>query len=114
MKEHSLEKIFADFKPDLGDSTRYMEELDRKLEAVEHLKECYRIQRRKTRIAAAIAFLAGMILGGIALIFSTTHHIAIPDAGSMKIDMETVVIFLGIAAITVGIVFSYLSFEENR
>jgi len=71
----SLEKIFAGYRPDLGDSDKYMAELEKKLIVAEYFKR----ERNRLRFTAVVACIIGSIVGGIAVTFFFTHPVDIPS-----------------------------------
>lgn len=107
----SLEKIFASYKPEMGDSEKYMADLEKKLIVAEYFKR----ERRKLKISASIACIIGTIIGGIAVAFFLTHPIDVPDINFMNWFSENfhlvIAIVLGCSTIGVLIV-SYLDKEE--
>ena len=48
-RNRTLQKMLEDYRPDLGDSNEYMEQLQRRLETVEAVKQLYETERRRTR-----------------------------------------------------------------
>ena len=48
-RNRTLQKMLEDYRPDLGDGNEYMEQLQRRLEAVEAVKQLYETERRRTR-----------------------------------------------------------------
>ena len=55
-RNRTLQKMLEDYRPDLGDSNEYMEQLQRRLEAVEAVKQLYETERRRTHSQMAVAF----------------------------------------------------------
>ena len=74
--------MLEDYRPDLGDSNEYMEQLQRRLEAVEAVKQLYETERRRTRSQMAVAFASGGVTGAMAAVCFLLHpiHIANPAA----------------------------------
>lgn len=64
-KDKTLEQIFGDFTPDLGNGDAFMARLDRKLDAVEFIKERQEKQLRQYRYAVMAAFVLGVAVSGV-------------------------------------------------
>ena len=63
-KDKTLEQIFGDFTPDLGNGDAFMARLDRKLDAVEFIKARQEKQLRQYRYAVMAAFVLGVAVSG--------------------------------------------------
>lgn len=63
-KNDLLEQIFAGYQPDLGDSGEFMAALERRLEAVEYIRQMQEAQVRRYRMMVVAALVAGLVLGG--------------------------------------------------
>ena len=74
--------MLDDYRPDLGDGNEYMAQLQRKLEAVEAVKQLYETERRRNRSQMAVAFASGGVTGAIAAVCFLLRpiHIANPAA----------------------------------
>ena len=74
--------MLEDYRPELGDSNEYMEQLQRRLETVEAVKQLYEAERRRTRSQMAVAFASGGVTGAMAAVCFLLHpiHIANPAA----------------------------------
>ncbi len=59
-KDKDLAQLFADYRPQLGDSERFMQRMEQRMHVVECLKEMQRIQRRQHRHALLAAFAMGI------------------------------------------------------
>ena len=64
-KDKTLEQIFGDFTPDLGNRDAFMARLDRKLDAVEFIKARQEKQLRQYRYAVMAAFVLGVAVSGV-------------------------------------------------
>lgn len=64
-KDKTLEQIFGDFPPDLGNGDAFMARLDRKLDAVEFIKARQEKQLRQYRYAVMAAFVLGVAVSGV-------------------------------------------------
>ena len=78
-KDNTLEDIFQNFNPELNDNDAFMQRLNRKLEAIEYLKQVQESQIRRYRYAVLAAFVMGIIGGGSLFTFMLYH----PEAISM-------------------------------
>ncbi len=65
----TLKQLFDGFKPELSSSQDFMDELDRRLEAVEYIKQQQEKQLRYYRYAVVAALLLGLICGAILFAF---------------------------------------------
>lgn len=81
-RNRTLQKMLEDYRPDLGNSNEYMEQLQRRLETVEAVKQLYETERRRTRSQMAVAFASGGVTGAIVAVCFLLHpiHIANPAA----------------------------------
>ncbi len=62
-KDKDLAQLFADYRPQLGDSEQFMQRMEQRMRAVECVKEMQRIQRRQHRRALLAAFVMGVAAG---------------------------------------------------
>ena len=76
-KDKTLEQIFGDFTPDLGNGDAFMARLDRKLDAVEFIKARQEKQLRQYRYAVMAAFVLGVVVSGVmfAIIFGESSDL---------------------------------------
>ncbi len=81
-RNRTLQKMLENYSPDLGDGNEYMEKLQRRLEAVEAVKQLYETERRRSRNQMAVAFASGGVTGAIAAVCFLLHpiHVANPAA----------------------------------
>lgn len=69
MKQNETFKaMLADYQPNLGDSDKYISNLQRRLDAIETVKQMYETERRKMRNRLIVAFVSGGI-AGVAMAF---------------------------------------------
>lgn len=59
--DDKLKELFADYRPQFTDNDEFMQSIEKKLEAVELLKQYKLSNRRRSRIALATAFVLGII-----------------------------------------------------
>ena len=62
-KDKTLEELFRNFNPKLNDDDVFMQNLNKKLDAVEYLKEIQNRQLRHYRYALIAAFIVGIVCG---------------------------------------------------
>ncbi len=67
MKEpdKTLEKIFEDYNPELNSGADFMEQLNRKLDAVEYIKQRQEAQILRYKYAVLAALVLGVVSGGV-------------------------------------------------
>ena len=68
-KDKSLEKIFLTQKPVVNDQDIFLQKLERKLEAVEFIKQYEEAHLRRYKYAMIAAFVLGIVSGGVSLTF---------------------------------------------
>ena len=99
MDDDKLKDLFSNFDPKLSSSMDFMTRLQRNMEAVEAVRQYNLAQKRRNRLAVAIAALSGFAMGVIlTLLFPligswvSTISLAIPyiHATSLTIDSSVV------------------------
>ena len=74
MKEKTtIEDLFAQYQPDMGDRNEYMEKLSKKLEAAEYAKQYREAQTRRYRRMMVAVFISGIVTGAIAMVLVLLH-----------------------------------------
>ena len=74
MKEKTtIEELFAQYQPDLGDRNEYLEKLSKKLEAAEYAKRYREAQTRRYRRMMVAVFISGIVTGAIGIVLVLTH-----------------------------------------
>lgn len=68
-KDESLEKIFLTQKPVFNDQDIFLQKLERKLEAVEFIKQYEEANLRRYKYAMIATFVLGLVSGGVSLTF---------------------------------------------
>lgn len=68
-KDKSLEKIFLTQKPVFNDQDIFLQKLERKLEAVELIKQYEEAHLRRYKYAMIATFVLGLVSGGMLLTF---------------------------------------------
>lgn len=65
MDDDKIKEVFNTYQPELTSDFKFMAALERKMEAVEHVKQEMRALRRRNRIAVVVAAVAGFIMGAL-------------------------------------------------
>jgi uncharacterized membrane protein YjjP (DUF1212 family) len=74
MKEKTtIEDLFAQYQPDMGDRNEYLEKLSKKLAAAEYAKQYREAQTRRYRRMMVAVFISGIVTGAIGMVFVLLH-----------------------------------------
>jgi hypothetical protein len=74
MKEKTtIEDLFAQYQPDMGDRNEYLEKLSKKLAAAEYAKQYREAQTRRYRRMMVAVFISGIVTGAIAMVLVLLH-----------------------------------------
>lgn len=74
MKEKTtIEDLFAQYQPDMGDSREYLEQISKKLEAAEYAKRYREAQTRRYRRMMVAVFISGIVTGAIGMVLVLLH-----------------------------------------
>ena len=68
-----LNTLFDSYRPTMGDADEYMERLQQKMKAMETVKRYADAQRRLYRRRMLVAFVTGIVVGSVALIYIILH-----------------------------------------
>lgn len=68
-KDKALEELFLANKPQFDDSDAFMASLNKRLDAVEYIKQYQEATIRRYKMAVVVAFIAGLVVGGIAIAY---------------------------------------------
>ena len=81
MKEQkdTLQELFNGYTPDLGQDDLFMQRLEKKLQAMEYIKQMQDRQLRRYRYAIIAAFLMGMIVSGGLLVYILDNPVEQPN-----------------------------------
>ena len=91
MKEKTtIEELFAQYQPDMGDRNEYMTQLSKKLEAAEYAKRYREEQTRRYRRMMVAVFISGIVTGAIGIALVLLHPQWLLPAG---ITIEAPAIF---------------------
>ncbi len=77
MKDKALEELFLAQRPKFDDKDEFMARLNKKLDAVEYLRQYEEANLRRYKYAMVAAFVAGIVFGGalLALVLSTPSEL---------------------------------------
>ena len=74
MKEKTtIEELFAQYQPDMGDRNEYMKQLSKKLEAAEYAKRYREAQTKRYRRMMVAVFISGIVTGAIGIVLVLLH-----------------------------------------
>ena len=77
-KDKALEELFLAQKPHFDDSDAFMASLTKRLDAVEYIKQHQESTIRRYKMAMVVAFIAGLIVGGIAITYILSTPMDVP------------------------------------
>ena len=77
-KDKTLEDLFLAARPSFDDNEQFMASLNRRLDAVEFLKQHEEATHRRYRQCMIVAFVLGIVLGGGAAAFILTLPADVP------------------------------------
>ena len=74
MKEKTtIEELFAQYQPDMGDRNEYMKQISKKLDAAEYAKRYREAQTRRYRRMMVAVFISGIVTGTIGIVLVLSH-----------------------------------------
>lgn len=73
-----LQELFDSYRPSMADGDQFYHRLERKLAMIDEIRQAQAAQIRRYRIVVAIAFLAGVVIGGGLLAFILNTPTDIP------------------------------------
>ena len=68
-KDTTIEELFLAHKPHFDDSDAFMASLTKRHDAVEYIRQHQEATIRRYKMAMVVAFLAGIVVGGIAIAY---------------------------------------------
>ena len=77
-KDKALEDLFLAQKPQFDDSEAFMASLNKRLDAVEYIKQHQEATIRRYKMALIVAFVVGIISGGVTIAFLLSTPAAVP------------------------------------
>ncbi|MCR4857459.1 MAG: hypothetical protein K5890_04610 [Bacteroidales bacterium] len=69
----TIEDLFAQYQPDMGDRNEYITQLSKKLEAAEYAKRYREAQTRRYRRMMAAVFISGIVTGAVGIVLILLH-----------------------------------------
>ncbi|MCR4828762.1 MAG: hypothetical protein K5864_04790 [Bacteroidales bacterium] len=106
-RNETFKAMLADYRPNLGDGDEYLSNLQRRLDAVEVVKQVYEGQRRQMRRRMVVAFVSGGISGVVISLYLLLHPVVL-IAASCSIPSILIANINTILTILVVLVFSVL------
>ncbi|MDE7376315.1 MAG: hypothetical protein K2N16_05660 [Muribaculaceae bacterium] len=114
MDDDKIKDILKGYRPELTPDFRFMASLERKMEAVEYVKQEMRALRRRNKIAMAVATVAGFVMGALTTLlaplvtgWASTSSLAIPST-DIAIDLNFLIY---ITAALVSALSAYNAYE---
>ena len=77
-KDKDLEELFLAQKPHFDDNEDFMASLNKRLEAVEYLKQHQEATIRRYKMAMVVAFVVGIISGGVTIAYVLSTPAEVP------------------------------------
>ena len=77
-KDKDLEDLFLTKKPQFDDNEAFMASLNKRLDAVEYIKQHQEATIRRYKMALVAAFVVSIISGGITIAFLLSRPAAVP------------------------------------
>lgn len=111
----TLQELFKDYTPELGQEDLFMQRLEKKLEAVEYIKQMQDRQLRRYRYAIIAAFVMGVAVSGGVFVYILDNPIGQPtfsfgihslpflflEQNSRMISLTGLSLLMGIAIIVI-------------
>lgn len=77
-KDKALEELFLAQKPHFDDSEAFMASLNKRLDAVEYIKQHEAATIHRYKLAMVLAFVVGIISGGVTMMFVLSMPTEVP------------------------------------
>ena len=77
-KDKALEDLFLAQKPQFDDSKAFMASLNKRLDAVEYIKQHQEVTIRRYKMVLVVAFVVGVISGAVTIAFLLSTPAAVP------------------------------------
>ena len=77
-KDKALEDLFLAQKPQFDDSEAFMASLNKRLDAVKYIKQHQEATIRRYKMALVVAFVVGIISGGITIVYMLSMPVGVP------------------------------------
>ena len=78
IKDKFLEEVFLTQKPKFDDQADFMNKLNKRLDAVEFIKQYQETTIRRYKMAIIVAFVVGIISGGVTIAYILSTPATIP------------------------------------
>ena len=88
MKEKTtIEDLFAQYQPDMGDRNEYMTQFAKKLEAAEYAKRYREAQTKRYRRMMVAVFISGIVTGAIGIVLVLSHPQLLLPAETVSVNV---------------------------
>ena len=77
-KDKALEELFLAQKPQFDDNAAFMASLNRRLDAVEFVKQHQEAVIRRYRMAMVVTFVVGIVCGGVSVMWLLSSPLNVP------------------------------------
>ena len=77
-KDKALEELFLAQKPQFDDNAAFMARLNRRLDAVEFVKQHQEAVIRRYRMAMVVTFVVGLVCGGVSVMWLLSSPLNVP------------------------------------
>ena len=77
-KDKALEELFLAQKPQFDDHAAFMTRLNRRLDAVEFVKQHQEAVIRRYRMAMVVTFVVGIVCGGVSVMWLLSSPLNVP------------------------------------
>lgn len=77
-KDKALEELFLAQKPQFDDHDAFMARLNRRLDAVEFVKQHQEAVIRRYRMAMVVTFVVGLVCGGVSVMWLLSSPLNVP------------------------------------
>ena len=77
-KDKALEELFLAQKPQFDDHAAFMARLNRRLDAVEFVKQHQEAVIRRYRMAMVVTFVVGIVCGGVSVMWLLSSPLNVP------------------------------------
>ena len=77
-KDKALEELFLAQKPQFDDSEAFMASLNKRLDAVEYIKQHQEATIRHYKMALVVAFVVGIISGAVTIVYMLSMPVGVP------------------------------------
>ena len=77
-KDKALEDLFLAQKPQFDDSEAFMASLNKRLDAVEYIKQHQEATIRRYKMALVVAFVVGIISGAVTIVYMLSTPVGVP------------------------------------